>query len=176
MPLMHGKSKKAFRHNIRAEIGAGKPQKQAVAIAYSEKRAAERKRMDEGGRVPAPATRKDEPRLKPIKNNELDNAGGWSGAFSNLLHPWDGSDKKSNAEPTEAKGYAKGGIVKCMEHGKENCHEHGGEVEEVAKDEGESVDHELMEMCAEELCEAIEKKDKKGIVDAIKALVMSCKE
>lgn len=38
MPLEKGKSRSAFSHNVRAEIDAGKPQKQAVAIAYSEKR------------------------------------------------------------------------------------------------------------------------------------------
>lgn len=40
MPLIKGKSKGAFAHNVKAEIAAGKPPKQAVAIAYSEKRAA----------------------------------------------------------------------------------------------------------------------------------------
>lgn len=38
MPLKHSKSKAAFKSNIKAEIKAGKPQKQAVAIAYSVKR------------------------------------------------------------------------------------------------------------------------------------------
>lgn len=38
MPLEHSKSKKAFEHNVKAEIGAGKKPSQAVAIAYSEKR------------------------------------------------------------------------------------------------------------------------------------------
>jgi hypothetical protein len=38
MPLNKGKSKKAFSENVRTEIAAGKPQKQAVAIAYSVKR------------------------------------------------------------------------------------------------------------------------------------------
>ena len=42
MPLIKSKSDKAFKHNIKAEIAAGKPQKQAVAIAYSEKRAAKK--------------------------------------------------------------------------------------------------------------------------------------
>lgn len=36
MPLIHGKSKEAISQNIRTEMHAGKPQKQAVAIAYSE--------------------------------------------------------------------------------------------------------------------------------------------
>lgn len=47
MPLTPGKSKAAFSHNVKAEMAAGKPQKQAVAIAYSEKR----KRMAKGGEV-----------------------------------------------------------------------------------------------------------------------------
>ena len=41
MPLVNGKkasSKKGFSENIKKEIEAGKPQKQAVAIAYSEAR------------------------------------------------------------------------------------------------------------------------------------------
>ena len=42
MPLKKSTSKKAFGKNIGAEIKAGKPQKQAVAIAYSEKREAEK--------------------------------------------------------------------------------------------------------------------------------------
>lgn len=45
MPLMKGKSQKAFGHNVAAEMHAGKPQNQAVAIAYSEKR----KHMFDGG-------------------------------------------------------------------------------------------------------------------------------
>jgi len=40
MPLVKSTSKSAFRKNIKAEISAGKPQKQAVAIAYSVKREA----------------------------------------------------------------------------------------------------------------------------------------
>jgi ribosomal protein S9 len=38
MPLIKSKSKEAFSKNIKAEIKAGKPQKQAVAIAYAVKR------------------------------------------------------------------------------------------------------------------------------------------
>lgn len=38
MPLKSGKSRKVFSANVKAEMAAGKPQKQAVAIAYSVKR------------------------------------------------------------------------------------------------------------------------------------------
>jgi hypothetical protein len=41
MPLIRGTSKKSFSTNVETEMNAGKPQKQAVAVAYSEKRKAE---------------------------------------------------------------------------------------------------------------------------------------
>lgn len=44
MPLKASTSKKAFSSNVKAEMKAGKPQKQAVAIAYSQKRKAEKKK------------------------------------------------------------------------------------------------------------------------------------
>lgn len=44
MPLKKGTSKKAFSDNVKTEMKAGKPQKQAVAIAYSEKRQAAKKK------------------------------------------------------------------------------------------------------------------------------------
>ena len=42
MPLVKSTSKSAFRKNIKAEIKAGKPPRQAVAIAYSVKRASKK--------------------------------------------------------------------------------------------------------------------------------------
>jgi hypothetical protein len=44
MPLKKSGSKEAFRKNVKAEIKAGKPPKQAVAIAYAVKRDATKKK------------------------------------------------------------------------------------------------------------------------------------
>lgn len=47
MPLVKGKaakSKKGFSSNVKREMDAGKPQKQAVAIAYSEARKTKKKK------------------------------------------------------------------------------------------------------------------------------------
>jgi hypothetical protein len=50
MPLKKSTSKKAFSDNIRAEMNAGKPQKQSVAIAYSVKREAQKKGKKKGNK------------------------------------------------------------------------------------------------------------------------------
>ncbi len=47
MPLLKSKSKKAFEHNLKAEVAAGNPMKQSLAIAYAMKR----KKMSKGGMV-----------------------------------------------------------------------------------------------------------------------------
>ena len=44
MPLKKSTSKKALSENVKAEMKAGKPQKQSVAIAYSVKREAQKKK------------------------------------------------------------------------------------------------------------------------------------
>lgn len=47
MPLVKGKkarTRKGFSENVRREMEAGKPQKQAVAIAYSEARRSKKKK------------------------------------------------------------------------------------------------------------------------------------
>ena len=43
MPLVKSSGKAAFRKNIKAEVKAGKPVKQAAAIAYAVKRQAAKK-------------------------------------------------------------------------------------------------------------------------------------
>lgn len=44
MPLKKSTIKKAFNENVKAEIKSGKPPKQAVAIAYSVRREAGKKK------------------------------------------------------------------------------------------------------------------------------------
>lgn len=44
MPLKSGKSKKTIQANIETEIAAGKPPKQAVAIAYAKARKSSKKK------------------------------------------------------------------------------------------------------------------------------------
>lgn len=67
MPLSQGKSRKAFSHNVEAEMNAGKPRDQALAIAYSVKR---RNKKAQGGQVNA-----DE--LADVNSRESFNGGGY---------------------------------------------------------------------------------------------------
>jgi hypothetical protein len=48
MPLVKSPSKEAFRKNVKAEVSAGKPVKQAVAISYAVKREAAQKAPSKG--------------------------------------------------------------------------------------------------------------------------------
>jgi len=46
MPLVKSASKEAFRKNVKTEMAHGKPQKQALAVAYSVQRAAKPKKKN----------------------------------------------------------------------------------------------------------------------------------
>ena len=61
MPLIKGakaKTRKEFSKNVEAEMHANKPQKQAVAIAYSLAREAKKGSRPEGAKVSKPKLRK----------------------------------------------------------------------------------------------------------------------
>lgn len=90
MPLMKSKSEKAFKENIKREIAAGKPQKQAVAIAYDVQRRSHKadggsSRVNEAGNYTKPDMRK---RLfDSIKGSAVQGtaAGQWSARKAQLL-------------------------------------------------------------------------------------------
>ena len=58
MPLKKSSSPNAFRANIKAEVSASKPIKQAVAIAYAVKRKAEGKNSTPKGKNSTPKGKK----------------------------------------------------------------------------------------------------------------------
>lgn len=74
MPLITGKSKNAFSKNIETEMNAGKPQKQAVAIAYAKKRKAEKLgKMWRGGELEEPLVVEQESApIPPIEESEAE--------------------------------------------------------------------------------------------------------
>jgi hypothetical protein len=43
MPLETSTKPKSFKHNVAVEVAAGRPLRQAIAIAYSKKREAQKK-------------------------------------------------------------------------------------------------------------------------------------
>jgi len=84
MPLIKSKSDKAFKKNIEAEMHAGKPQKQAVAIAYSMKRAAKKK--DGGSLKAVPEDNKGLSKLPTEVRNKMGymKEGGKPGLYANI--------------------------------------------------------------------------------------------
>ena len=54
------------------------------------------------------------------------------------------------------------------------CYEHGGDVESM--DETSDGSDDLMESVAGELHSALERKDKKAILEALRAICLSCME
>lgn len=171
MPLMKGKSEKAFGHNVAAEMHAGKPQKQSLAIAYAVKRRMGKK-MAAGGMVPKEDLAKEH---DPIMHNQAQG--------NEDLHPGLGLDKAKNmlmaeqhlsheklshgqlphpAEPSEhitahpnldAEHFAMGGIAerimakKKMAMGDVDHYDEGGivEVPEHLQDQEVDDDHMVAE-------------------------------
>jgi hypothetical protein len=106
MPLIHSRRPSAFKKNVKTEVEAGKPVKQALAIAYDTSR----------------------------------NAGG--------MDPSDQDDAVMEAE--------------------------GGEVDQPDQPaEQEDVDSELHDQVGQELMDAIHSKNKKGIVESLRAMILT---
>lgn len=200
MPLIHSKRPSAFSKNVSTEMHAGKPQKQALAIAYSVKRDAEHKhamggkvcmacggmpcKMDEGGVI------------DPDKGQEV------SDSFKSMGHSYSkgGDVLDTNARehiaaknfagphksyPIEDKIHARNALARVSQFGsphekeevREKVHAKYPSIDEKA--EGGEVhdtdgDGELHEMAHQELMEAIHDKDPKRMKDALSAIIHTC--
>ena len=149
MPLKHSKSKKAFEHNIKAEMDAGKPQPQALAIAYSVKRKAPKK-MAEGGKVnesaktehrpmpeemdhdkhemhaPEAHMAKPRPKMVPLEQPSLRGSDVFKVRYSSGLEPAPAKRDEEMAEHEEhmdqEQMMAEGGKIKLSKHHDENAH------------------------------------------------------
>lgn len=200
MPLIHSKKPKAFSENIRTEMHAGKPQKQAVAIAYSVKRKAEHKAdggcigaeckgcpsancMAEGGSVDSWTKREDNEKGVNMPRGASGNQGisnaGRSVRSANQSTAFSNSGRASDPEADQdlaslsidaAKRAHKKTLGEMHSMPKPKLMAEGGEAQE----EHEHVDDELHDMMGEELMSAIESKDKKRIMESLEAIVLQC--
>lgn len=194
MPLIKGKSQKAFSQNVRTEMEHGKPQKQAVAIAYSVQRKAGHK-MSDGGMCTACGNKTckyaDGGEVKGVHEKVNKMHPGLSRAG---LHASSGSKEVAKEEhesklaelkqlpKPNLKGLAHGGPVNLHDQKVKSFMDKGesdvGSSETALPhglDEGGEVDHELLDACCDELMSALESKNKKEILESLKAIILSVK-
>jgi hypothetical protein len=186
MPLIHSKRPAAFKKNIETEMRAGKPQKQAVAIAYSEKREAEHKydggpcmacgggvhKYAEGGDVFSPAKMDSHKAEKGVHHthtrfDKLDKGQSRAGSF--VQH---GLDKDAKAVHEH-----KLGELREMKGADRRNLAEGGEVDadgDYDGDEAGDADNEISHGLGKELIGAFESKDHKKVMSALEAAVLHC--
>jgi hypothetical protein len=207
MPLIHSKTPKAFKENVKEMYEHGHPLKQSLAAAYSEQRSAAHKMAKggscigpdcsgcsaadcyaEGGSVDSWTKREDNEKgvhRASVRGPGVSEAGA-------ALHPAFsvGEDlDKSAAKRKHMKVlgemkamkkpnlYAEGGMVGPLKEGNWAANEKepmklagGGEIEDGEDQMGQEMHH----IIGGELMDALERKDKKGIMDALRAAVMEC--
>lgn len=148
---MQGKSNKAFSSNIKTEMNSGKPQNQALAIAYATKRRMQKKAM--GGSI---TNEKLHPHFEPAHHTKMmgdkmvpayDDGGGVSKIIPMIMSLL---NKGGMAKNIMAKKYAKGGAVSNSDNESDQMgwsgpqfsynrvYNEGGEVPEESESEMES--------------------------------------
>ncbi len=120
MPLIKGKTPASMSHNISAEMHAGKPQKQSIAIAYNLARKAAAKKMAQGGMAKEETCHACGGMVNPKLEQSHMAQGGYAEEM-NLEHPapdWSGfrsSEEDQSGDNDEydmlPKGYSEGGGV-----------------------------------------------------------------
>lgn len=158
MPLIHSKTPAAFKKNIATEVEHGKPEKQAVAIAYSERRQAEHKKhLAMGGSVDG---------CSMCEGGYAD-----GGEVEDTGPMIDQSSAAQIQKGATESGYQPGTWIKNVKEGLGLAE--GGEVEpEMGGDM--DVEDELQSMLGDELMSAFESKDRKRVMEGLEALIMSC--
>jgi hypothetical protein len=156
MPLIHSKKPAAFKKNIRAEVHAGKPVKQAVAIAYSVKRKAEHHKAHGGEMEDCPLCMDDGGQVTDQSGAESFQEG-----FRKATHYSEGGQTAANEK--EPYKLADGGEMNMYEPG----FAEGGEAEA-------SPDDELHDLLGQEIMEAVHSKDHKRLMSGIEAMVLKC--
>jgi len=188
MPLIHKKSPAAFKKNIKAEIHAGKPQKQAVAIAYSVKRKAEHHKNGHGGEIEECETcLADGGEVKGVhepvdKEFTREESKKYPHAAIGARQSMAGRELEHNGDVEKAKSehHRVLGELRSMPKPKIQGLAHGGEVNEVENaeeldhDGDHDVDHEIHDMLGKELMESIHSKDHKKVMSSIEACVLQC--
>ncbi len=197
MPLIHSKKPSAFKENIRKEVHAGKPVKQAVAIAYSVKRKAEHKadggmcmacggmpcKMADGGPVLPGADSAQDSMRKAFKfakggvikgvHEEVDHGASKAGihaerAVINREYNNDEADARADKHNEESYELHRKKLAELR--GMEKPKLQGlAKGGEVESD----PDDEIHGMLGSELMDAIHSKDHKKIMSSLEAIVLS---
>jgi hypothetical protein len=172
MPLSHGKSKAAFSKNVKTEMEHGKPQKQAVAIAYAVKR--RRKHEAHGGE------------MEGCTQCYAEGGGVGEGVYKKRRGNETGINKPAYpADSRYGQGTSHAGHELDMGRPHAAYAEHKKTLEEMKAMPGptagksgfaEGGEVELEHMAAQEAMDAFHSKDTKAFHSALKALIMSCKE
>jgi len=134
MPLMHGKSEKAFKHNVRTEMHHGKPQKQSLAIAYAMKR---KSKKAHGGYISG-HERDEAERYRELEPEAKRH--GMSGSHHFGKEAVDQAVETLEHKMARGEKFAKGGMCQHGSYSCPSCHAKGGEIKGVHQSEWEDDD------------------------------------